>query len=102
MSEPDSPVAGVPEWNQAIERHQPMLTISGHDHFSPVKNRCWAAQIGNTWCVNAGQSNFGPLHYTLIDAEFQWSRASLPRYMSVTAYPWNEELEITPAPQSRP
>lgn len=101
LSEPETPVQGNVEWNQAIEEHQPLLTVSGHDHHSPVKNRCWAVKLGSTWALNLGQSTGGPLHHALIEAEFQWSRASLPRFISVTAYPWNEVLEIDPAVSPR-
>ncbi len=96
LSEPGSPVGGNVEWTQAIQTHQPLLTISGHDHHSPIKNRCWAVRTGNTWSVNAGQTTHGPLHYCVIDAEYRWAQPSTPRFLSITAYPWNETIEITP------
>lgn len=96
LSEPDTPVEGNPEWTEAIRRHQPMLTISGHDHLSPIRNRCWAEKTGNSWSVNVGQTHGGPLHYCLIDAEYRWPKPSLPRHLLVRAFPWNETLEIVP------
>jgi Icc-related predicted phosphoesterase len=96
LSEPETPVAGNPEWTDAIQRHQPLLTISGHDHRSPIRNRCWAVRTGRTWSINVGQTPRGPLHFCLVDAEYRWPRPSLPRHVTVRAFPWNETLEIDP------
>ena len=96
LSQPDSVVAGNPEWTDAIRQHQPLLTISGHDHHSPIQNKCWAVQTGRTWSVNVGQTYAGPLHYCLVDAEFRWPRPSLPRRITIRAFPWDETLEIDP------
>jgi len=96
LSEPVGPIAGNEEWNQAIAAHAPLLTVSGHDHVSPVRNGTWFHRLGSTVCVNVGQSNFGPLHHCVITAEYVFSLRSLPRRLTVTAYPWNQALEIAP------
>jgi Icc-related predicted phosphoesterase len=79
---------------QAIERFSPWLTVSGHDHDSPRINKRWYHQIGQTICVNAGQTDAGPLHYCVIEAEFAKPRPGLPTSMKVTAYPWKESLVL--------
>ena len=50
-----------------IKEYQPLLTIHGHIHESPVyaKNQ-WKHKEGNTLCVQGGQLGFD-LHYTTID-----------------------------------
>jgi hypothetical protein len=39
-----------------IERHQPPLVLSGHIHESPKASRKIKDLIGNTLCVNPGQT----------------------------------------------
>jgi Icc-related predicted phosphoesterase len=94
LSEPSGPIAGNREWNDAIEAHRPLLTISGHDHVSPMANRTWFHRLGKTVCVNAGQSVVGPLHFCVVEAEFAFSLRSLPRRLTITAFPWAQALEI--------
>ena len=57
LSRKEGPLAGNPQWNDAIERFSPWLTTSGHDHESPLANKCWYCQVGQTVCVNVGQTN---------------------------------------------
>lgn len=95
LSQRNSPVAGNPDWNSAIERFSPWLTISGHDHQTPLNNKCWNHRIGQTICVNVGQSESGPLHYCLVEAEFAGTKVSLPTKLKVTAYPWEQSLTLT-------
>ena len=90
LSNPDSPVAGNSDWNVAIERFSPSLTISGHDHLTPLKTGIWYHRLGSTVCVNVGQTDAGPLHYTLVEAEFPGETPSLPSRMRVTAFPMDE------------
>ena len=94
LSERGSVVEGNPEWVQAIERFSPWLTISGHDHQTPIRSGCWHHRIGQTTCVNVGQTDNGPLHYCVIEAEFESASPSLPSRMQVTAYPWQETIAL--------
>jgi len=94
LSEPESVVQGNPEWVQAIDRFSPWLTISGHDHQTPIRTGRWYHRIGQTTCVNVGQTDNGPLHYCVIEAEFEGSSPSLPSRMQVTAYPRQETIAL--------
>jgi len=96
LSQFDSPVAGNPKWRSAIERIRPILTISGHDHQTPIRNGKWHHRIGSTTCVNVGQTEHGPLHYCIVEAEFSGDAPSLPTRMTVTAHPQNETAEVYP------
>jgi Icc-related predicted phosphoesterase len=90
LSKRGSVVEGNPEWVQAIKRFSPWLTISGHDHRAPIQSGQWHCRIGQTTCVNVGQTDNGPLHYCFVEAEFAGTSTSLPTRMRVTAYPWRE------------
>jgi Icc-related predicted phosphoesterase len=94
LSEPNSVVAGCSEWTRAIQRFSPLATISGHDHETPRITKKWHDRIGDTLCVNVGQSPNAPLHYTIVDAEFPSAEPSLPSRLTVTAYPWNESVQV--------
>jgi len=94
LSQKGTVVAGNPNWNNAIERFSPWLTISGHDHQTPLKNKCWHHKIGQTVSINVGQSDSGPLHYCLVEAEFTGNRISLPAKLKVTAYPCEQSLTL--------
>jgi hypothetical protein len=84
-----------PEWTEAVERYQPLVVISGHDHQTPRRSKTWHAKLGNTVCVNVGQAN-STLHYCLIDCEFRYHDQKLPERIIVRAFPWNEDTEIVP------
>ena len=58
-----------PAWADAVERFGPLLVACGHDHDTPVENGMWHANLGQTVCVNAGQSE-SDFHYTLMDFDF--------------------------------
>jgi Icc-related predicted phosphoesterase len=61
--------AVCPEWRTAIERWQPLVTVSGHDH-NPTR---WRTAIGETVAVNVGQRVYpdpGELQYLTIDFQF--------------------------------
>ena len=90
------PVSGNPAWNEAIARFSPLLTISGHDHQSPIKNKRWYYRVGETTCVNLGQSGTGPLHYGLVEAQFAKGTPCLPSHMRISAFPWGETIEVVP------
>lgn len=94
LSNPNSVVAGNSDWNVAIERFSPLLTISGHDHLTPLRTGTWIHRLGSTICVNVGQTEAGPLHYTLVEAEFSSDIPSLPSRMRVTAFPRNESVDV--------
>ena len=87
-------LSGNPAWNEALSRFSPLLTISGHDHQSPINNKQWYCKVGQTTCVNLGQSENGLLHYGLIEAEFSKDTPCLPSRMRVTAYPSGESLDV--------
>ena len=72
-----------PDWLEAIELYQPLLTISGHDHSTPLKGGRWQTMIGNTIAVNAGQrvqpgkKAAGPLIYCTVEFEFPNGRPQI-------------------------
>jgi Icc-related predicted phosphoesterase len=94
LSSPASVVEGNLEWVWAIKHFSPWLTISGHDHLTPIHSDRWHHRIGQTICVNAGQTVSGPLHYCLVEVAFRSVSPSLPTRMAVTAYPWEETVSL--------
>lgn len=62
--------AVCPEWRSAIERWQPLVAVSGHDH-NPKR---WRTAIEETLAVNVGQRVYpepGELQYVTIDFRFE-------------------------------
>lgn len=51
-----------------IERHQPSVTLHGHVHEAPEMTGTYADHIGNTLCVNPGQSP-SILHAVVFDLD---------------------------------
>src|SRR5208337_1008242 len=49
-----------------IEKNQPLLTLHGHIHESPDRTGIWQAKLGETICVQPGQS-YRKLTYVTID-----------------------------------
>jgi len=98
LTERQGPVSGNPAWNEALARFSPLLTISGHDHDSPIQAQRWHARIGQSACVNLGQTVDGPLHYGILEAEFVQAAPCLPSRMRFTAFPWNQSLDVVPQP----
>ena len=96
LSAQNSVVEGNPDWITAIERYVPRLTISGHDHRTPLGTGRWHHRIGQTTCINAGQTDHGPLHYCVVRADFTGSKSGLPTVMQVTAYPWAQTISVPP------
>jgi Icc-related predicted phosphoesterase len=94
LSQAGSVVEGQQEWTDAIERFNPMLVVSGHDHITPQKTKRWHCKIKNSTCVNIGQSDHGPLHFTLVKAKFASASPCLPSAVEVTAFPANETICI--------
>ena len=70
------------------------LFAAKHDHITPIRSICWHHRIGQTTCVNVGQTDHGPLHYCLVEAAFESQSPSLPARMQVTAFPWQETLAL--------
>ena len=65
MHEPPVEALGEPffvceDWRRAIERFQPLIVISGHDHNKPLDTGVWKCQVGKTTCVNVGQRAHTP------------------------------------------
>jgi Icc-related predicted phosphoesterase len=53
-----------------IEREQPLMTLHGHIHESPDTSSLWSTTLGETVCVQPGQSEMGgPLSLVLIDTD---------------------------------
>ena len=52
-----------------IKKNQPLLTLHGHIHESPQMSNKWVNKIGNTICIQPGQSNYYQkfLNYAIID-----------------------------------
>jgi Icc-related predicted phosphoesterase len=94
LSETNGPMAGNREWIEAIERFSPWLTLSGHDHESPLINKRWYYQLGRTICINLGQPDTGLLHYCLVQAEFRRSASALPAKLKVTAFPFKRTVSM--------
>jgi Icc-related predicted phosphoesterase len=51
-----------------IEKYQPLITIHGHIHESPIYGHQWKASIGNTTAIQGGQMG-KDLHYVIIDLD---------------------------------
>jgi Icc-related predicted phosphoesterase len=99
LCEAEGLMAGVDEWRDAIHEYQPWLTVSGHDHETPVFDGAWRDRIGKTICFNFGQPArlthvTKTLHYGLFEFDFAGSEPSLPNSVTITAYPWQEKLAI--------
>lgn len=70
-----------PEWKCAVENWRPFVTVSGHDHSTPMKTGRWHAKIRETVCINAGQRVYpkpGELAYCVLDFQFPSETPSLP------------------------
>jgi len=101
---PEGLMAGVEEWRAAIEKYQPWLTISGHDHETPVFDGFWHDRIGRTTSINVGQPTkltepTKTLHYCVTDFEFLGNEPALPKKVTVTAYPWNGTITLPEKPK---
>jgi Icc-related predicted phosphoesterase len=65
-----------------IKKNQPLLTLHGHIHESPQMTNKWVNKIGNTLCIQPGQSNHYEkyLSYVIIDPEsMKYERFSIEK-----------------------
>lgn len=49
--------AGSKAIGKQIEKVQPILTLHGHIHESPLKSSCWIEKIGRTISINPGMGD---------------------------------------------
>ncbi len=89
------PYACNPRWTKAVERFRPLLTVSGHDHHTPMQYNTWHGELGATVCVNVGRGVMS-LHYCVLDFEFPESKPCLPTKITVEAFPWKSQVVIQP------
>ena len=94
LSQNNGPTEGNQEWTDAIKRFAPWLIVCGHDHHTPIENKRWYCEVGSGTCVNAGQTDHATLHYAVIKSKFTIESPGLPSKISITAYPWQETIEI--------
>ena len=94
LHEPPSPRLAEPfffeaEWKDAVERYQPLLVVSGHDHNTPLESGRWRARIGRSICINTGQRVYpkpGRLLYCVIDFEFPGDQPCFPTKFAFKKY----------------
>ena len=89
-----------PGWGKAVDRYQPLLTVSGHDHETPFLNHAWWGRFDATFCINVGQAA-DELAYTVLDFHFDKGVPALPARIKVRAFPWDESLEIVSGRDTR-
>jgi len=97
---PDGFMAGLDEWREAIERFLPWVTVHGHDHVTPIKNKTPYDMIGRTVCLNPGQPHQSmklpkPIHYCVLDFMFSGNEPSLPEKVKVTTF--SNEPKVIPS-----
>ncbi len=79
-----------PVWGRAVQKHRPLLVVSGHDRHAPVIHRKWLSQIGASYCVNPGQG-LPQLSYSVAEFSFESDEPSLATTMLVEVFPWGTE-----------
>ena len=88
------PAVFNPTWTTAIERFSPLLSVSGHDHETPIENSTWHTRWQETTCVNLGQAEMD-FHHCIIDFEFGGSHPALPTRITLRAFPQDRTVEIS-------
>ncbi len=94
LSVTTGPLAGNDEWRDAIAKYAPLLVICGHDHQTPFRGGSWRERVGQSWCLNAGQTR-DTLHYFVIDIIFKGRNPSLASEMTAVYYPSGERLRVS-------
>ncbi len=94
LSVATGPLAGNDEWRDAITDYSPLLVICGHDHQTPLRGGSWRERVGQSWCLNAGQTR-DTLHYFVIDVIFKDRQPSLASEMKVVYCPSGERLSAS-------
>lgn len=79
------------EWQRAVERYRPMLSVSGHHH----QPKTWHALLEGTVCVTVGQEE-NTLRFCILDFHFPSARPALPTRIEVVAHPAQHRLQIEP------
>jgi Icc-related predicted phosphoesterase len=87
-------IAGHYQWRDAIEHFNPLITVFGHDHRTPIRKNLCTARIGETLCINVGQD--APLRSTLLTFHFDSEKPSLPQKIDVY-FPRTGERLVLPA-----
>ncbi len=83
-----------PAWKLAVERFCPKVTVSGHDHKTPIETGTWIEWHGETACLNTGQEDWYP-RYCVIEFEFAERDCSgLPSKVTATIYPDNQTIAL--------
>ena len=94
LSQTNGPTSGNHDWTDAVKRFAPCLVVCGHDHHTPIENKRWYCELGNSTCINVGQADHQRLHYSVIKAKFTPESTGLPAKISIAAFPWQETIEI--------
>ena len=86
------PEAFSPWFCDLVDKYLPMLTISGHDHATPLRHSTWNCKEEQTICVNVGQGGLETF-YACVDFQFEEGKI-LPPKITVTAMPGDRRIEI--------
>jgi Icc-related predicted phosphoesterase len=79
------------EWQLAIERFRPLLTVAGHHH----RPKTWHAMLNGTVCINVGQDE-NTLRFCVLEFYFASEQSALPTKIEVVAHPMLRRLQVCP------
>lgn len=79
------------EWQLAVERFRPLLTLAGHHHHP----KAWHATLNGTVCLNVGQDE-NALRFCVLDFHFPSERSALPTKIEIVAHPTRQRLRVCP------
>jgi len=95
LSQASGPLSGNVEWRECIERFFRKVTVFGHDHETPIKNRRWHQRLpSRSVLVNIGQTPAGPFQHCVIEMEFNQSIPCLVKKVKITAYPIGRSVTL--------